>query len=268
MSIVLLILQILGITLLILLGIVLLLLLLILFTPLRYLVEGDIHEAKWIKARFSWLLHLISLWVTYEDNLIYGEARILWRKTTFSYDLTETKNEPEETSKETSDKSNEEKNKPSEKKKNKGNVIDKIKDGVEKIKIAYPRIKKILTDDRNKKAVHHLKEELFYFIKILLPKKSRVRATFSTGSPDTTGQLCCGLALFPVIYKDGWELCPDFVAESAYFEGDFYGKGRLYLYQIVGILLRIVFDKNCRRMYTMIDRLIKSIKKTKVQEDK
>jgi hypothetical protein len=138
---------------------------------------------------------------------------------------------------------------------------------IEKIKIAYPKIKKILTDDRNKKAVLHLKDELIRFVKLLLPRKSSVHAIFSTGAPDTTGQLCGVLALFPIIYEKNWELRPDFTAEEPYFEGSFRGKKRLYLFQIVGILLRIMFDKNCRRMYTMIDRLMKSIKKTNSQED-
>lgn len=259
MSIVLFILQILGITLLILLGIAVLMILVLLFSPLTYIAEGDIHETKWVKVRVSWLLHTMGIRVSYEDNLIYGVVRVLWKKKTFSYDLTQPK--------EDGDKGEEPKAVKKKTKKEKRNFFERAKEFVATIKNAYPKIKKIFTDDRNKQAVIHLKNELFYMIKIMLPKKSSVHATFSTGSPDTTGQLCGGLALFPVIYQSGWELRPDFTAEEAYFEGDFFGKGRLYLFQIVGILLRIMFDKNCRRMYTMIDRLIKSIKKTNSQEE-
>ena len=139
--------------------------------------------------------------------------------------------------------------------KEKINIIDKIKEIISKIKRMYPRLKRIITDDKNKLAVIHVKDELFYLVKIILPKKSRMNASFSTGAPDTTGQLCGVIALFPMMYQKGWTLRPDFTAELAYFEGDFWGKGRIYLVQIIGILLRIVFDKNCRRMYTMIDRL-------------
>lgn len=257
MSIVLAILQILGIILLVLLAIALLVVLILLFSPLSYTVEGDIHETKWVKAKASWLLRLVGVRVSYEDNLIYGVVRILWKKNTFSYDLTAPKEEEEK-----------EEEPKKEKKKDERSLIEKIKDFIAKIKIAYPRIKKILTDDRNKQAVIHLKDELFYLVKIILPKKSRVHGAFSTGAPDTTGQLCGVIALFPMMYQKGWELRPDFTAESAYFEGDFRGKGRLYLFQIIGIILRIVFDKNCRRMYTMIDRLMKRIKKTNSQEGK
>ena len=256
MSIVLFILQILGIILLVVLGVALLLILFLLFAPFTYTIEGDIHETKWVNAKAAWLLHLFTARLSYKDNLISGVVCFLWKKITFSYDLTEEKekdSQKEPTKKE---------------KKKKVNIIDKIKEFVKKIKIAYPRIKKIITDDRNKQAVLHLKKELTYFVKILLPKKSQVHGSFSTGAPDTTGQLCGAMALFPMIYQKGWELRPDFEAEAPYFEGDFRGKGRLYLFQIVGILLRIIFDKNCRRMYTMIDRLKKSIKKASSQEGK
>ena len=259
MSIVLDILQILGIILLVLIGLVLFAILLLLFAPLTYTIEGDIHESKWIKAKISWLLHIVGVRILYEDKLIYGVVRVLWKKHTFSVDLTESKTEEDE------EENKAETKKP--KKKDNRNIIDKIKDFIEKIKIAYPKIKKILTDDRNKKAVLHLKDELIRFVKLLLPRKSSVHATFSTGAPDTTGQLCGVLALFPIIYEKNWELRPDFMAEEPYFEGSFRGKKRIYLFQIVGILLRIMFDKNCRRMYTMIDRLMKSIKKTNSQED-
>lgn len=266
MNIVLSILQILGIILLIALALILFLVIFILFAPLCYQIEGDIHETKWVKARMSWLLHLIRAKVSYEDELLYGEIGIFWKKITFSHELTKSEETEEDASEE-----NQEKNK----KKTSGdtsseneNFIDRFKKIIQKIKDIYPRLKQIITDDSNKQAVIHLKNELFYLVKILLPKKSRVNAAFSTGSPDTTGQLCGVIALFPIMYQKGWALRPDFAAEEAYFQGDFWGKGRFYVFQLVGILLRIIFDKNCRRMYTMIDRLIKRIKKKPSQEGK
>ena len=79
MSIVLSVLQILGIILLILLGVFLFVILIVLFSSFSYVVEGDIHETKWIKAKASWLLHLIGIRISYEDNLIYGVVRIFWK---------------------------------------------------------------------------------------------------------------------------------------------------------------------------------------------
>ena len=265
MNIVLSILQILGITLLIAFAIVVFAVMFILFAPLFYQLEGDIHETKWAKAKVSWLLHLIRARISYEDDLLYGEVGIFWKKMTFSYEFTNLKEE--ENSEEVEQEKTKEPAKES-KTASEETWLDKIKNFVQKIKDIYPRLKQIITDDRNKQAVVHLKKELLYFIKILLPKKSRLNASFSTGSPDTTGQLCGVIACFPVMYQKGWALRPDFTAEEAYFQGDFWGKGSIYAFQLVGILLRIIFDKNCRRMYTMIDRLLKRMKKKPNQEGK
>lgn len=258
MSIVLSVLQILGITLLIILEVFVFPVLFILFAPLCYTIEGDIQEIKWAKVRVSWLLHLIRAKVSYEDDLFCGEIGFLWKKITFSYELTKSETEQEN--------AEEKEIRKGQDKTNNANIIDRIKTVIDIIKEIYPRIKKIITDDRNKQAVVHLKKELFYFVKILLPQKSRVNAAFSTGSPDTTGQLCGVIACFPIMYQKGWELRPDFAAEDVFFRGDFWGKGRIYAFQLVGILLRIIFDKNCRKLYTMISRLLKRIKKKPNQE--
>lgn len=151
----------------------------------------------------------------------------------------------------------------------KESIVSKIKGIIERIKEVYPKIKKILTDERNQDAVKHLKDEVIYLIKILLPKKSKIDAIFSTGSPDTTGQLFGVLACFPGMYQKDWKLMPDFESDDPYFKGTFWGKGRVSGYQLVGIILRIVFDKNCRRLYTIINKFIKWLKKDdKSQEEK
>lgn len=257
MGIVLSVLQILGITLLVVMAILVFLILVILFVPICYTIQGEIQETKWISIRFSWLLYLIRAKIFYEDDLIYGEIGIFWKKMTFSHELTQAEDKKDITEERTVKKG-----------KKKVNIISRLQTSIEKIKVIYPRIKKIITDERNKQAMVHLKKEVFYFFKILLPKKSRVNACFSTGSPDTTGQLCGVIACFPVMYQKGWVLRPDFTAEKALFLGDFWGKGRIYNFRLAGIFLRILFDKNCRRLYTMIDRLLKRIENKPGQEDK
>ena len=117
------------------------------------------------------------------------------------------------------------------------------------------QIKKIIQNEKNKKAFRHLKEELYRLVKIILPRKSQLKGIFSTGSPDTTGQLFGFICCFPIIYQDNWLLTPDFESEKGYFHGEFQGVGKIYIYQFVGIILRIIFDKNCRRLYYFINRL-------------
>ena len=260
MQIVLSILQILGWVLVALIVIVLIALLIILFHPVRYLL--DIHWLEEQRARFQahWLFHLIRARVSYAEDLIYGEIHVFGKKTTFSYDLTENKEtdiseEKEKKTKETKETSDE-------------GIISKIKGMIERIKEAYPKLKKILSDERNKEAISHLKREVIILFKVLLPRKSKIDAAFSTGSPDTTGQAFGVLACFPAMYQKNWNILPDFTAEELYFKGTIWGKGRIYGFEIVGIILRIVFDKNCRRLYTIINRFIKGLKKSEKPEGK
>ena len=302
MSVVLSILQVIGWILLIVLFVILLALLVILFCPVRYLIEGEWLEEKWAKAKIHWLLHLFGVKVSYGDDLIYGEYWILWKKKTFSVDLTKKKDEADESMSELSETVSETKTEKvigtetaeelrgeaaegsnasdEEQEEEKTfdedsifdekveSIISKIKGIIERIREVYAKIKKILTDEKNQEAVTHIKNEIIYLIKILLPKKSKIDAVYSTGSPDTTGQLFGILACFPSFYNKNWKLLPDFEADDAYFKGSFWGKGRVYGYQIVGIILRILFDKNCRRLYTIINKFLAWMKKDEKSEGK
>ncbi len=247
MQIVLSILQFLGGILLAVLLILVLALLIILFHPVRYMVNIHWLEEKWAKFQAQWLFRLIRVKVSYGDDLVYGEVNLFWKKITFSFDLTEKKEEETPEKKE---------KKPKETKEPSGEgIISRIKGMIERIKTLYPRIKRILTDEKNKEAVVHLKNELIYLLKVLLPRKSKIDVAFSTGSPDTTGQAFGILACFPAVYQKNWKILPDFESDELYMKGTIWGKGCIYGCEIVGIILRIVFDKNCRRMYTMINRL-------------
>ncbi len=256
MSVVLSILQWIGWILLATLAIAVLLSLTVMFVPVRYELEGDIRQQQWIKGKIHWLLHILRASVVYEEDVSFIEIKILWMSKTFSLKLEKENNIPQQAKKIL----NEEKKKEG--------IISKIKGIINRIKELYPKIKIIITDDRNKAAVLHIKRELIYLMKILLPAQSKIDATFSTGSPDTTGQAFGVIACLPIIYQEGWKLLPDFAAEEAYFHGYFWGKGRLYGYKLLGIILRIVFDKNCQRMYTMFNKFLKILKSNPSQEEK
>lgn len=149
----------------------------------------------------------------------------------------------------------------------KESIFSKIKGILERIREIYSKIKPMLEDKQNKDAVRHLKNEVIYLLKIFIPKKSKIDAVFSTGSPDKTGQVFGVLACVPAMYRNEWKLVPDFQAEEAYLKGGFWCKGWIAVYQFVGIVLRILFDKNCRRLYTMIKKFLKWIKKEEKSEE-
>lgn len=124
---------------------------------------------------------------------------------------------------------------------------DKIKNGIEKLK-------RECSDERNKAAFSHLKKELFIILKRICPRRLRLTMVYSTGSPDTTGISLGVLACFPVGYTNRWRITPDFESEKPYAKGSFDIKGHVIVISILAATLRILFDKNCRRLYNRISR--------------
>lgn len=124
---------------------------------------------------------------------------------------------------------------------------DKIKTGIDKLKREY-------SDERNKAAFSHLKKELFIILKRICPRRLRLTMVYSTGSPDTTGISLGILACFPVGYTNRWRITPDFESEKPYAKGSFDIKGHVIVISILAATLRILFDKNCRRLYNKISR--------------
>lgn len=114
--------------------------------------------------------------------------------------------------------------------------------------------KRMLQDERNKSAISHLKKEILFLLKCMCPGRLKLTAEYSTGSPDTTGQLLGVIALFPVGYRNRWQIYPDFTAEEAYVRGSTDIKGRFFLFHVVGIGFRILFDSNCRRLFALLRR--------------
>ena len=77
---------------------------------------------------------------------------------------------------------------------------------------------------------------------------------YSTGSPDTKGISLGILACFPVGYTNRWRITPDFESEKPYAKGSFDIKWHVIVISILAATLRILFDKNCRRLYNRISR--------------
>ena len=129
-----------------------------------------------------------------------------------------------------------------------------FKDKSEKIKTAIDKLKREYSDERNKAAFPHLKKELFIILKRICPRRLKLTMVYSTGSPDTTGISLGILACFPVGYTNRWRITPDFESEKPYAKGSFDIKGRVVVISILAATLRILFDKNCRRLYNRISR--------------
>lgn len=268
MDVVLSVLQVMGWVLLAILGIFLLLILLLLFCPVKYRMQGEWIDEKWIRAKVHWFLHLFRVEIFYENSVIHVKGRLLWKKISFSQDLSSKKETENILEEEVSPAKKEEDPVVGDDQETSESMISKIKGMIERIKRIYPKFKKMISDEMNQAAVAHIKGELLYMFKMILPKKSKVDAVFSNGSPDTTGQLFGVLACFPITYSKGWNILPDFTADEAYFKGTFLCNGRIYGYKYLAAMLRIVFDKKCRRLYNIVNKFIEIVKSDINQEVK
>lgn len=282
------ILKVIGIILLVVLALILTALLCVLFVPVKYRAVGSFDNTDIrAKAHVSWLFHLFALHIEYADETD-GYIRLAFVKRKL-FDDADSDYENEEKAAEASDDDvmdeaakTETEDKVSEntgdepkisadenqhikqqtklthqkryKKRNKKSHKKQFKDKSEKIKNCIYKLKREYSDERNKAAFSHLKKELFIILKRICPRRLKLTMVYSTGSPDTTGILLGILACFPVGYKNKWRITPDFESENPYAKGSFDIKGHVIVISILAATLRILFDKNCRRLYNRISR--------------
>lgn len=282
------ILKVIGIILLVVLALILTALLCVLFVPVKYRAVGSFDNTDIrAKAHASWLFHLFALHIEYADETD-GYIRLAFVKRKL-FDDADSDYENDEKAAEASDDDvmdeaakTETEDKVSEntgdepkisadenqhikqqtklthqktyKKPHKKSHKKQFKDKSEKIKNCIYKLKREYSDERNKAAFSHLKKELFIILKRICPRRLKLTMVYSTGSPDTTGISLGILACFPVGYKNKWQITPDFESENPYAKGSFDIKGNVIVISILAATLRILFDKNCRRLYNRISR--------------
>lgn len=282
------ILKVIGIILLVVLALILTALFCILFVPVKYRAVGSFENTDIrAKAHVSWLFHLFALHIEYADETD-GYIRLAFVKRKL-FDDADSDYENDEKAAEASDDDvmdeaakTETEDKVSEntgdepkisadenqhikqqtklthqktyKKPHKKSHKKQFKDKSEKIKNCIYKLKREYSDERNKAAFSHLKKELFIILKRICPRRLKLTMVYSTGSPDTTGISLGILACFPVGYTNRWRITPDFESEKPYAKGSFDIKGHVIVISILAATLRILFDKNCRRLYNKISR--------------
>lgn len=109
--------------------------------------------------------------------------------------------------------------------------------------------KKELTDERNREAASHLWKEVCYLLAHLKPKDLRAEVSFSAADPAATGLLTGAIALIPVVYHYDAHIYPDFLSEDFYIRGSFALKGHMAIFHFIRSLIRLVLDKNVKRLY-------------------
>ncbi len=278
------ILKVIGIILLVVLALILTALFCVLFVPVKYRAVGNFDNTDIrAKAHVSWLFHLFALHIEYADETD-GYIRLAFVKRKLFDDADSDYENDEKAAEasdddvmdeaaktETEDKVSEntgdepkisadenqhikQQTKLTHKKTYKKPHKKQFKEKSEKIKNCIYKLKREYSDERNKAAFLHLKKELFIILKRICPRRLKLTMVYSTGSPDTTGILLGILACFPVGYTNRWQITPDFESENPYAKGRFDIKGHVIVISILAATLRILFDKNCRRLYNRISR--------------
>lgn len=277
MSVLLLILKIIGIILLVILALFVLLIVGILFVPYAYRVKGSFHGKPDLTASIYGLGHLVGIGMILTENgakiylRICGIRKFLQsgnkeNKTGNTDQYEENMGEGQKTDPETGNYENlpmpemqkikafwQKIVKIPEKFKR---VIARIRDFFHTIKSAFGNVKKtirkvkcLLTNEIYKSAFTKLKTSVWQLLKILMPYRLKLNLEYSTGSPDTTAQLLGILTMFPIGYQNRWNVHPDFTADNAYAEAEFDVKGRIRGFSLLKLILGLVLDKDCRKLY-------------------
>lgn len=277
MIVLLLILKIIGIILLVILALFVLLIVGILFVPYAYRVEGSFHGKPDLTASIYGLGHLVGIGMILTENgakiylRICGIRKFLQsgnkeNKTGNTDQYEENMGEGQKTDPETGNYENlpmpemqkikafwQKIVKIPEKFKR---VIARIRDFFHTIKSAFGNVKKtirkvkcLLTNEIYKSAFTKLKTSVWQLLKILMPYRLKLNLEYSTGSPDTTAQLLGILTMFPIGYQNRWNVHPDFTADNAYAEAEFDVKGRILGFSLLKLILGLVLDKDCRKLY-------------------
>ena len=129
------------------------------------------------------------------------------------------------------------------------NFFYTLKHAFHNMKQTIRKVNRLLTDESHKRAFTKVKTSIWQFLKILMPHRLKLNLEYSTGSPDTTAQLLGILAMFPIGYQNRWNVHPDFTADNAYAEADFDVKGRILGFSFLKLILGLVLDKDCRKLY-------------------
>lgn len=273
-------LKIIGIILLIILGLLVLSVCVVLFVPLRYQgkaeAKGTLGSVK-AHLKFSWLLHFVSGYVTYENKKTKWQVQILWKKLNVEkkqqqqetissenvYEAEtlkelESNTEKSKSSKtesaqdETQDKSDSKKTKKQKKK-----IFEKIKytfrDFYDKIKSLTKKkeeLQAFLTNEIHQSSWSRLRQEIWRLLKFLKPKRLVLNIHFGFEDPSVTGKVLAALSMLYPFYLHHVNLEPEF--DEKILEGNAYIKGTVRGLHLLIILCNLFFDKNIKTTYKAI----------------
>lgn len=280
------ILAVIGIIILSVIGLLLLVAALVLFWPVKYRVNASYFEKKYsLKVKVWWLLGIICDRMTLDNDGTDNSLKIFGRE--FGDEKPEKKKpakkkpdnnkvattqerpvikEPESVPEKVPDRPavakepevlkriREEKAQEEEKpQKEKVSIWQRIKAFFTKLKSRFKTISEIITDENNKASLRFIKRQLFTLLKKIRPRKVKADIDFGLGDPALTGQALGGIAVVMGIVGRGFEIRPDF--ENKIIQGELELRGRIFIFSLLIIALRVYRNKNLRRSYKKLQKV-------------
>lgn len=108
------------------------------------------------------------------------------------------------------------------------------------------------TDAGNRRALAHAISEIRYLLRHYGPRRVRADLSFSLGDPANTGYATAALSICPFSYGKHCRITPDFETEQMYLLGWMDLRGHMRLIHVLITVLRLLFDKDVRRIISKI----------------
>lgn len=146
-------------------------------------------------------------------------------------------------------------------------IIDKIRNFFKKLKIKFIElnltretlvrrfnlVKTFFTEDVNKKGIKKIWFSIKKVSRHIYPKKIKAKVHFGTGDPSSTGQVLGIISMTYHLYQKSVQIVPDFNQEI--LEGNLYAKGRIRLFTLLIICIKLLVDKNFKQLLTSFKEL-------------
>lgn len=128
--------------------------------------------------------------------------------------------------------------------------LQQIGKRIKEIKEKIKHIKEMASDQRIHRAILLLIDGAWKIVRHSLPRKIKGRAKFGFEDPSTTGQILTYVSLLYPCYAKSVELVPMFTEKV--IDLDLYFRGRVRLFSLIWICVKIWFDRNFRYLYKKV----------------
>jgi len=256
MSVFIQILKIIGLILLIILCICFLLFLELLFVPVFYKIDGDYknEDSFLISVNASWLFHILSF-----KYRLGREKTLSFRLFGFNLLKKKSKNNNDSVGKRFSEDEVKIPNSEIHEETINGSDSDSTEDHEEELSESeenakkkssfYDKIKKyikIINSNLFKRSFNKAKKNIIKIFKIILPRKWKIYGSCGFDDPSVTGSVCAISGMLIPVFGKHLNVKGDF--ESTEIDLSFYFKGHITIVKIVIAALKILMDKDIKRV--------------------